>query len=303
MNDLGSLPTSNLLLPLINSLKYIHILNIFVSRLGITFKLQEESTINKMESAYCLILEQEMNIHPQHRRRKSLKRGSILKVKTRKKSLKQDKTKRKSIRETLRLSCLRHTITEDAEMATNTGASSLSLRFADVEIREYEVTVSHNPGVKSGVALELGWRYNVHEPIQIDEFEAKRSTERSQEFMKEKKLSKFERERLLKKFGVTQKDMDVAAKQAAIIRNQRKKSIRLRRHDKLHEKIENGTSNVKSMLQRLGRRHVNETVAAEERKDVKRASAMLAMMDYQEAKNSGTGILKNTSTSHTRRNL
>ena len=261
-----------------------------------------------MESAYCLILEQEMNIHPQpQHRRKSLKRGSILKVKTRKKSLKQDKTKRKSICETLRLSCLRHTIAvaEDAEIVpTNTNsAGPSSLRFADVEIREYEVTVSDNPGVKSGVALELGWRYNVLEPIQIDEFEGKRSTERSQEFMKEKKLSKFERERLLKKFGVTQKDMDVAAKQAAIIRNQRKKSIRLRRHDKLHEKIENGTSNVKSLLQRLGRRHVNETVAAEERKDVKRASALLAMMDYQEAKNSGTGILKNTSTSHTRRNL
>ena len=163
------------------------------------------------------------------------------------------------------------------------------------------MTVSDNPGVKSGVALELGWRYNVHEPIQIDEFEGKRSTERSQDFMKEKKLSKFERERLLKKFGVTQKDMDVAAKQAAIIRNQRKKSIRLRRHDKLHEKIENGTSNVKSLLQRLGRRHVNETVAAEERKDVKRASALLAMMDYQETKISGTGtgILKNTSHART----
>ena len=253
-----------------------------------------------MESAYCLILEQEMNIHPQpQHRRKSLKRGSILKVKTRKKSLKQDEAKRRSICETLRLSCLRHTIevAEDAEIVpTNTNsAGPSSLRFADVEIREYEVTVSDNPGVKSGVALELGWRYNVHEPIQIDEFEGKRSTERSQDFMKEKKLSKFERERLLKKFGVTQKDMDVAAKQAAIIRNQRKKSVRLRRHDELHEKIENGTSNVKSLLQRLGRRHMNETVAAEERKDVKRASALLAMMDYQEAKNSGTGILKNTS--------
>ena len=90
-----------------------------------------------MESAYCLILEQEMNIHPQpQHRRKSLKRGSsILKVNTRKKSLKQDKTKRKSICETLRLSCLRHTIAvaEDAEteiVPTNTnsaGPSSLSM--------------------------------------------------------------------------------------------------------------------------------------------------------------------------------
>ena len=68
----------------------------------------------------------------------------------------------------------------------------------------------------------------------------------------------------------------------------------MRRHDKLHEKIENGTSNVKSLLQRLGRQRVNEAVAAEERKDVKRASAMLEMMDYQETKNSGTGIPKKT---------
>ena len=33
--------------------------------------------------------------------------------------------------------------------------SSNKLRFFDVEVREYEVTVSDNPGVKSGVAIEV----------------------------------------------------------------------------------------------------------------------------------------------------
>ena len=35
------------------------------------------------------------------------------------------------------------------------GSSTNKLRFFDVEVREYEVTVSDNPGVKSGVAIEV----------------------------------------------------------------------------------------------------------------------------------------------------
>ena len=38
----------------------------------------------------------------------------------------------------------------------NRNAESKSLlRFFDVEVREYEVTVSDNPGVKAGVAIEV----------------------------------------------------------------------------------------------------------------------------------------------------
>ena len=65
---------------------------------------------------------------------------------------------------------------------------SSSLRFFDVEVREYDVTVSDNPGVKSGVAIELGWDYNVSERTHIDNFEERRSKERSTNFMKEKKV-------------------------------------------------------------------------------------------------------------------
>jgi len=65
---------------------------------------------------------------------------------------------------------------------------SSSLRFFDVEVREYDVTVSDNPGVKSGVAIELGWDYNVSERTHIDNFEEQRSKERSANFMKEKKV-------------------------------------------------------------------------------------------------------------------
>jgi len=50
------------------------------------------------------------------------------------------------------------------------------------------ITVSDNPGVKSGVAIELGWDYNVSERTHIDNFEERRSKERSTNFMKEKKV-------------------------------------------------------------------------------------------------------------------
>ena len=34
---------------------------------------------------------------------------------------------------------------------------SRKLRFFDVEVRKYEITVSDNPGVKAGVAIEVSW--------------------------------------------------------------------------------------------------------------------------------------------------
>ena len=64
----------------------------------------------------------------------------------------------------------------------------------------------------------MGWEYNVSERMHLDNFEEMRSTQRSKNFKKEKKLSKFERERLLRSFGVTKKDMQAAAKEATIIR-------------------------------------------------------------------------------------
>ena len=86
---------------------------------------------------------------------------------------------------------------------------------------------------------QLHWDYNLLERDHIDTFEAKRSKERSKNFMKEKKLTKLEREKILKEFGASQAEIQAAAKRAALVRNARKKSVGMRQHDKFHEKLEN----------------------------------------------------------------
>ena len=41
------------------------------------------------------------------------------------------------------------------ETQTNDNGRPTKIRFFDVEVREYEITASDNPGVKKGVALEV----------------------------------------------------------------------------------------------------------------------------------------------------
>lgn len=84
--------------------------------------------------------------------------------------------------------------------------------------------------------LQLAWNYNILERTHLDAFEDKRSTERSKDFKKEKKLSRLQREKILKEFGASQTEIQEAAKRAATIRNARKKSIGMRQHDQLHER-------------------------------------------------------------------
>ena len=87
--------------------------------------------------------------------------------------------------------------------------------------------------------------------MHIDEFENKRSKERSSDFMKEKKLSRYEREKTLRHLGYTQQDIDEAAKRATIIRNSRKKSIGARHLDKKHEALEKNIRAVRKTWKRL----------------------------------------------------
>jgi len=133
----------------------------------------------------------------------------------------------------------------------------------------------------------LGWEYNVLERMHLDNFEEMRSTQRSKNFKKEKKLSKFERERLLRSFGVTKKDMQAAAKEATIIRKKRQQSIRVAlnpttlNNDKLHEKVEGGIRKVKKTITKVRSLRRKESTV-DESGNIRRASilvAMIALMD------------------------
>ena len=120
-----------------------------------------------------------------------------------------------------------------------------SIRFGGVEVREYNIVPSTNPGGTSGAAIELGWMYVVNQKMTIDNFEELRSKERSNNFIEEKRLTKLERETLLKRGGATDQQIQQAAKRSAIIRNQRRKSIQMMQCDTLVENLEHGVDIVK----------------------------------------------------------
>ena len=120
----------------------------------------------------------------------------------------------------------------------------------------------------------MSWNYNVLERTHIDTFEDKRSTERSKHFKKEKKLTRLEREKILREFGATQKEIQEAAKRSASIRNARKKSIRMRQHDKLHENMENRLTSFRNFFG-VGRR---KSISSEEFVDLERLHPTLMSM-------------------------
>ena len=213
------------------------------------------------------------------------RRHSILKVKTQRKSISQGKKKRRSSICQLTRSFFAKSM-GDKKIPSK---SKQCLRFGFVECREYDISVSENPASKSGASVELGWNYNVKKSVHIDTFEEIRRPQRATDFQNDKRLNKFERERLLREFGITDLQIQQAAKSAAIIRNQRKKSIQMIQHDKLHEKFENSLARVKSSLQCI-LRSKPKSDAAEDKLIIRRASAMLAILDYEENKSSG--ILK-----------
>ena len=214
------------------------------------------------------------------------RRHSILKVKTQRKSISQAKKNRRSSVCQLKRSFFAKSMDDKKKPSNNI---KQRLRFGFVECREYDITVSDNPASKSGASVELGWNYNVKKSVHIDTFEEIRRPLRAKDFQRDKRMPKWERERLLREFGVTDLQIQQAAKSAAMIRNQRKKSIQMIQHDKLHEKFENSMNRVKSSLRTI-LRSKPKSDAAEDRQIIRRASAMLAIMDYEENKNSG--ILK-----------
>jgi len=141
--------------------------------------------------------------------------------------------------------------------------------------------------------------------VHLDNFEERRSKERAKNFKHEKKLSRLERERLLREFGASQKDMQAAAKRATIIRNRRKKSIANQHQDEMHERMEDRLNRLKSFFG-SGRSFKKNAGPVDGSGSIRRASTLLAIMDAMDANADPAGsqrsvasissILKNSST-------
>lgn len=116
--------------------------------------------------------------------------------------------------------------------------------------------------------------------MHVDTFEHKRSSERSRSLTSEKKLSKYERERILRQFGVDEKDMKDAEKRAARIRSKRRRSIKMMRFDAFDEGIEDGICKMKSLVPKYSSSVLRS--ATNSSGSPVRASTSIAMMGAME---------------------
>ena len=108
------------------------------------------------------------------------------------------------------------------------------VHFGNINIREYEVQPSDNPGCHEENALELGWKYNILiDSIPVDEFEGQREEQRLEMYEK-KPLPPNSRKNLLTEFGFTEEEIAAANAHADELRKVRERSVQ-RFHEGLDE--------------------------------------------------------------------
>jgi len=129
---------------------------------------------------------------------------------------------------------------EEEAMAANSGSEALrkSVRFANVELREYEMCLGDNPAVARGAPVSLDWKYNKeHSYKSLDDFEGS-------ELSKGKlgyglgvatKRPSLERLHLLKDLGYSRDEIKEATDTAQLIQRQR---FRTRRRSERAERFQ-----------------------------------------------------------------
>ena len=103
-----------------------------------------------------------------------------------------------------------------------------SVSFGKVEIRSFERVLGDNPpACGKGPSMALGWNYNEEMPVELDKFETKRRsswTTSRRRNSKELIMSPGQRERLAKKFGFSEKEINSNAHKVEKVLKQRRKT-------------------------------------------------------------------------------
>lgn len=99
-----------------------------------------------------------------------------------------------------------------------------SVKFGNITIREYDVTVGDNPACSVGVPISLGWKYNPHhEKYSVEVYERHRSGQRSD--YEDLKLHEFVRLRILNEWNVPKSKIKRAERTCRIVKDQRQQTI------------------------------------------------------------------------------
>ena len=103
-----------------------------------------------------------------------------------------------------------------------------AVSFGKVEIRNFERILGDNPpACGKGPSMALGWNYNEETPVELDKFEIKRRsswTSTRRRNSKELIMSPGKRERLAKKLGFSEKEINSNVQKIEKILKQRRKT-------------------------------------------------------------------------------
>ena len=107
--------------------------------------------------------------------------------------------------------------------------------FDLVDLREYEVLPSDNPGGVAGPPLGLGWEIQAEHHMSLDEYEQARPSRRDQ---KQLILPVSKRIEILREWGYSRKRIIQATKPVNLDRSRRKASVESQRIDGIQEFLE-----------------------------------------------------------------
>lgn len=130
------------------------------------------------------------------------------------------------------INAVSNTATDETIRTQN--SSSRGVKFSDIEIREYEMTASDNPGVSKGPGIGIGWKYVEMESLSVELFEKHHPPRRS---MKEIKVTTRERMDRLRDSGYTQREIQQIVKQINIAKRKRQGTLDRMKLHTAHEKV------------------------------------------------------------------
>jgi len=114
-------------------------------------------------------------------------------------------------------------LASDEEISVYSTMSDISLGFAHVYIREYEIVPGNNPSCSKGPPIELGWAHIEHSHMDFEKYEDVRDGRRR--LHAQMRMPTEVRKSLLLHHGSSQKMIRDATRSAAIHRKQRMQTI------------------------------------------------------------------------------
>jgi hypothetical protein len=122
---------------------------------------------------------------------------------------------------------------------------SFGVSFANVEVRFYNRIVSDHPSCTAGPPIGIGWEYSPGEVYNLAEWEDLRDRLRRPTGLR---LDRPKRERILRAWGVSDRELVAAIRAATKTKAQRRTTVHNLGVQKMEEKLERAARKVKSLL-------------------------------------------------------